>query len=79
MNCQEILCHAALEVLRVNYLNATAKSMDSGQPARTAQADPSRYFLLLVTSSTQARASLTQDLAVCWKKKNDFYGSYFVG
>ena len=29
-------------------INASAKSIDSGQPARTAQTDLSRYFLLLV-------------------------------
>ena len=35
-------------MLRENGLNASAKSIDSGQPARTAQADPCRNFLHLV-------------------------------
>ena len=32
------------------WLHASAKSIDSGQPARTAQADLSRYFLLWLIS-----------------------------
>ena len=39
-------------------LNVTAKNIDSGQPAQCAQADLSRYFLLLVNNYSHVQREI---------------------